>query len=105
MKKNRDYRVTIRYTEEEGLVLEEEAKAAGITLAALVRQKTTVEVAKRKRRKAITVKSEEEKEILRKLIGMANNLNQLAKAANSGTLLHTRIEETLIEIDKLIDKL
>ena len=50
-------------------------------------------------------RSEELKAAFRTLVGMANNLNQLAKAVNAGASLREKIDRLLGEIDKQIKKL
>ena len=47
----------------------------------------------------------EEVDFYRKLAGMANNLNQLAHAANAGQLFTNKILTALEDINSLINKL
>ncbi|MEQ9404336.1 MAG: plasmid mobilization relaxosome protein MobC [Cyclobacteriaceae bacterium] len=49
--------------------------------------------------------TEDEADLYRKLVGMANNLNQLAKAANSGQTLTNYIIKTLDGVNQTITKL
>ncbi len=47
----------------------------------------------------------EEADHYRKLTGMANNLNQLAHAANMGKVMSKNIQETLDRLNAIMDKL
>ena len=50
--------------------------------------------------------SPEEKEIMRKLVGMANNLNQIARIANKERLLTAvlEIEKIRVDFDRLLER-
>lgn len=74
-KLKRELRITARFSKLEHYILQQKAGKAGINVSEFLRQA------------AITVKvtarlTEEERNIIRQLIGMANNLNQMAKVAN-----------------------
>ena len=49
--------------------------------------------------------TEEEKQNYRVMAGLANNLNQIAKAYNQGNRMHFELQEVLSEIRMIIKKL
>src|ERR1700749_5045943 len=63
-KLKRELRVTVRFSKLEHYILQQKSGKAGINISEFLRQ------------------AEEERHIIRQLIGMANNLNQMAKIAN-----------------------
>ena len=74
-KLKKELRITARFSKLEHYILQQKAGKAGINVSEFLRQT------------AITAKvtarlTEEERNIIRQLIGMANNLNQMAKVAN-----------------------
>jgi len=72
---------------------------------ALPMARYTRETAIGKNIKAKPIRNEEEKQVLHKITGMSNNINQIAKALNSGQELDYLIHETLTDLKKLINKI
>ena len=90
----------IRLSRNEFAVIKSNAQKSGMTNARFVR-----EVALNKDIKAKRIRSEEEKNALRKLTGMDNNLNQIAKRINSGEILNSLIIKTVSEIRLIIEQI
>ena len=91
-------KVTVRYTKLELKLIEKYAYRSGISVAKFVRLKSLDHQLKLRL-------TEEEADHYRKLVGMANNLNQLTKAANSGQVMTIQILKTLEDINSVINKL
>jgi hypothetical protein len=96
----RELRITTRFSKLEHYVLQQKSAKAGINISEFLRQA------------AVTAKvtarlTEEERHIIRQLIGMANNLNQMAKVANREGMGSTRLllEACLQLIHDLLNKL
>ena len=96
----RELRITARFSKLEHYILQQKAGKAGINVSEFLRQA------------AITVKvtarlTEEERNIIRQLIGMANNLNQMAKVANREGMGSIRLllESCLQQVHCLLNKL
>ena len=96
----RELRVTARFSKLEHYILQQKAGKAGINVSEFLRQT------------AITAKltarlTEEERNIIRQLIGMANNLNQMAKVANREGMGSIRLllESCLQQVHGLLNKL
>ena len=96
----RELRITARFSKLEHYILQQKAGKAGINVSEFLRQA------------AITAKvtarlTEEDRHIIRQLIGMANNLNQMAKVANREGLGSIRLllEACLQLIHDLLNKL
>jgi hypothetical protein len=99
-KLKRELRITARFSKLEHHILQQKAGKAGINVSEFLRQA------------AITVKvtarlTEEERNIIRQLIGMANNLNQMAKVANREGLGSIRflLEGCLLQVNSILNKL
>lgn len=91
-------KVTVRYTKVELRIIAKYADRSGVSKAEFVRAKSLDHQLRNRM-------SEEEADHYRKLVGMANNLNQLAHQANSGKLLYNEIIKTLEKVNLTIDKL
>jgi len=94
----RKEKLTLYYTLTEYKLVEKLADRHGITKAEFARMKSL----NHKLKPRLT---DQEADHYRKLTGMANNLNQLAKAANRGEVFTSKILEALNVINSLIDKL
>lgn len=90
----------IRFTAEEYLSIKAKASQAGKTITTYIRQ------ASLQQQIQITLDSEE-RQFVRQLIGMANNLNQLVKKAHQQDLLELMLELNYYKnaIDNLLHKL
>lgn len=91
------YRVVVKLCTVDYYTLKSKAKAAGFTLAELARQAIT----------GVTIKARhtpETMELIRKLCGMDNNLNQIARKVNTYGYLTARTEYLHLaqEIDTII---
>jgi hypothetical protein len=95
---NRNNRFTVRFTPQEALSLKEWAEVTGHCIAFFIRQRTLGFIIKPRLTKEETI-------FYRQLTGMANNLNQLAKAANSREDVWNQIRLTIKAIDQLHEKL
>lgn len=89
---------TIRFKVSEVIILKRMASDFGLTFSEYVRAK------------AVDIKikprlTEDETKYFRQLVGMANNLNQLAKSANERELLVKEIVSTLGAINNLIERM
>ena len=99
-KLKRELRITARFSKLEHYILQQKAGKAGINVSEFLRQA------------AITAKvsarlTEEERHIIRQLIGMANNLNQMAKVANKEGMggIRLLLEGCLLQVNGIINKL
>ncbi|MHA4809911.1 plasmid mobilization protein [Flavitalea flava] len=99
-KLKRELRITARFSKLEHYILQQKAGKAGINVSEFLRQA------------AITCKvtarlTEEERNAIRQLIGMANNLNQMAKVANREGMGSIRLllEGCLLQVHGLLNKL
>lgn len=98
MENKREKRITIRFTREEILKISYWSHATGYSLAYFVRLRTlNFELKPR-----LTV---EEVGIFRKLTGISNNLNQIAKLGHLGDDIRLEIGQTLDIINQSIEKL
>ena len=96
----RELRITARFSKLEHYILQQKAGKAGINVSEFLRQAAiTVMVTARL--------TEEERHIIRQLIGMANNLNQMAKVANKEGMGSIRLllEGCLLQVNGIINKL
>lgn len=96
----RDFNISIYFTENEYVTIKQNASKAGIKISYYIRQM------------ALTGKitprlNEEERYFVIQLIGMANNLNQLAKLGHQGGLLTVALmfEKYRSQLDELLKKL
>ncbi len=94
----RKEKLTLYYTKAEFKLIEKFADRHGLAKAEFARLKSLDHKLKQRL-------TSEEADYYRKLIGMANNLNQLARAANRGEVFTLKILETLEGINYAIDKL
>ena len=99
-KLKRELRITARFSKLEHYILQQKSGQAGINISEFLRQA------------AVTAKvtarlTEEERHIIRQLIGMANNLNQMAKIANREGMASIRLllQSCLQQIHDLLNKL
>ena len=94
----RKEKLTLYYTKAEFKLIEKFADRHAISKAEFARLKSLDHKLKPRM-------TPEEADNYRKLTGMANNLNQLARAANRGEVFTLKILETLVGINYAIDKL
>jgi len=94
----RKEKLTLYYTKAEFKLIEKFADCHGLAKAEFSRLKSLDHRLKPRM-------TPEEADHYRKLTGMANNLNQLTKAANRGEVFNIKILETLEAINFTIDKL
>jgi hypothetical protein len=95
----RELRITARFSRLEHYILQQKAGKAGINVSEFIRQA------------AITGKitarlTAEEQDAIRKVIGMANNVNQMAKAANTEGMSSIRLlaEGCLLQLNGILKK-
>ena len=96
----RELRITARFSKLEHYILQQKAGKAGINVSEFIRQAAiTAKVSARQ--------TAEERDSTRKLIGMANNLNQMAKVANREGMRSIRLllESCLQQVHGLLNKL
>jgi len=77
----KETRITIRFSKSEYFIVKEKALKAGLKTAEYIRQAAIYATIK-------TRLTDEEKQMVKALVGMANNLNQIAKACNRENVLH-----------------
>ena len=96
----KDIRTAVRFSKLEYFVVRQKAERAGIKVSAYLRQ-TAIASA------VINRLSEEERQFVRQLIGMSNNLNQLTKNSHQEGMLKTMLyfERFRNQIDVLLKKL
>lgn len=82
MKKEK--RVTIRFSRIEFFVVREKASTAGMSVAEYIRQVSI-------NGQVMARLDTEDKKIIRQLVGMANNLNQLAKACHQEGIVQAMV--------------
>ena len=99
-KLKRELRITARFSKLEHYILQQKAGKAGINVSEFLRQAAITA-------KVIARLTEEERNIIRQLIGMANNLNQMAKVANREGMGSIRLllESCLQQVHGLLNKL
>jgi Bacterial mobilisation protein (MobC) len=92
-------RITGRFTKNEFEIIMESSKTLGITKSEYVSKMTIIG-------KIIDTYSPAQKELVLRLINISNNLNQIAKAANTVGFKQVVIEvdELLFDIRKLINE-
>ena len=96
----RQIRKTIRFTGSEFFIIKENAAKAGVKPAEYIRQTAIY----------ATIKSrltQEERLAVKALIGMANNINQIAKACHREGLLQAMVyfESYRKQVDEVLEKL
>lgn len=94
------YRITVKMATEDYYLLKSKAKSAGISASEFIRGCITKGGVKERL-------SKEHGDLIRKLCGMANNLNQLAKKANAEgyTSVFIPCRTLVIEIDNLVNRI
>lgn len=99
LKRTKILKVRLSFAEQS--LIKRKSKEAGRTQSRFVRETALGIEIKLKRF------SEEEKQLYKTLVGIANNLNQIAKKYNQGNRMFIELEKTLsatqIAIDKLIN--
>jgi hypothetical protein len=96
----RDIRAAVRFSKTEDFIVRQKAAKAGLKVSAYVRQMAIHgQVSNRL--------SEEERHFVRELIGMSNNVNQLAKNSHREGMFRTMLyfETFRNQIDPLLKKL
>ena len=90
----------IRFSKTEHFIIQEKAKKAGLRLTTYIRQ-TAIES------KVKTRMTEEEKIFIRQLIGLSNNINQIARVCHTEGVLRAMayFEQIRIKIDQLLKNL
>lgn len=96
----REIRACVRFTKTEYFIIRQKASKAGIKASAYIRQIAINEV-------VMNRLSEEERQFVRQLVGMSNNLNQLAKNSYKEGMLKTMVyfENYRSQLDVLLKKL
>lgn len=96
----REIRTAIRFTHAEYFIVKEKAANAGLKPSAYIRWTSIHTMVK-------TRLSDEERQLVRQLIGMANNLNQIAKTAHREGMFKAMLyfEEYRNVFDDLLNKL
>lgn len=94
------YRITVKMATEDYYLLKSKAKSAGISPSEFVRDSIRNGEVKERLTK-------EHCDHIRKLCGMANNLNQLARKANAEgyTTVFVPCRTLMIEIDNLVNRI
>lgn len=94
------YRVTVKMATEDYYLLKSKAKSAGVSASEFIRGCITEGGVKERL-------SKEHGDLIRKLCGMANNLNQLARKANAEGYASVFIpcRALMIEIDNLVNRI
>ena len=92
------YRITVKMATEDYYLLKSKAKSAGVSASEFIRGCVTEGGVKERL-------SKEHGDLIRKLCGMANNLNQLVRKANAEgyTSVFLPCRTLMIEIDNLIN--
>lgn len=94
------YRITVKMATEDYYLLKSKAKSAGVSSSEFIRGCITNGGVKERL-------SKEHSDLIRKLCGMANNLNQLARKANAEGYASVFIpcRTLMIEIDNLVNRI
>lgn len=94
------YRITVKMATEDYYLLKSKAKSAGILASEFIRGCITKGGVKERL-------SKEHGDLIRKLCGMANNLNQLARKANAEGYASVFLpcRTLMIEIDNLVNRI
>ena len=94
------YRITVKMATEDYYLLKSKAKLAGVSASEFVRGCITEGGVKERL-------SKEHGDLIRKLCGMANNLNQLARKANAEGYVSVFVScrTLMIEIDYLVNRI
>jgi hypothetical protein len=96
----RQIRKTIRFTGNEFFIVKENSAKAGLKPAEYIRQTAIYATIKARL-------TQEERAIIKALIGMANNVNQIAKACHQENVLQAMFyfQSTIKELDEILKKL
>ena len=96
----KEVRACVRFTRPEYFIIKEKAARAGTTASAYLRQVAIYATVS-------TRLTEEERQFVRQLIGMANNLNQLAKSCHQEGALRAMLyfENYRGHLDEILKKL
>lgn len=96
----KEIRTAVRFSKTEHFIIRQKASKAGVKPSAFIRQ-TAIEGV------VTTRLNEEERQFVRQLIGMSNNLNQLTKNSHKEGMLKTMLcfETFRNQIDVLLKKL
>lgn len=96
----RKYKITVRFATEEYFSLKENARRAGITLSEYLRSSVAASVVRERMRS-------QHLHHVHQLTGMANNLNQISRKANTVGYVKVRSEYHYLasEIDNLISRI
>lgn len=94
------YRITVKMATEDYYLVKSKAKSAGVSASEFIRGCTANGGVKERL-------SKEHGELIRKLCGMANNLNQLARKANAEGYASVFLpcRTLMIEIDNLVNRI
>lgn len=94
------YRITVKMATEDYYLLKSKAKSAGVSASEFIRGCVTQGRVKERL-------SKEHGDLIRKLCGMANNLNQLARKANAEGYASVFLpcRTLMIEIDNLVNRI
>ena len=94
------YRITVKMATEDYYLLKSKAKSAGVSASEFVRGCITEGGVKERL-------SKEHGDLIRKLCGMANNLNQLARKANAEGYASVFVpcRTLMIEIDNIVNRI
>ncbi len=96
IKRSKQY--TVRLTLVESKWIEREARRHGLSISDYMRRRSLTHRLKPRL-------SEEEQNHYRKLVGMANNLNQLTRAVHNNEALSSQIIKTLEGVNSALEKL
>jgi hypothetical protein len=96
----KEIRVSVRFTRPEYFTIKEKAAKAGLKPSAYIRQVGIYAI-------VIPRLTDEERQFARQLIGMANNLNQLAKSCHQEGALRAMMyfESYRTQLDEILKKL
>lgn len=94
------YRITVKMATEDYYLLKSKAKSAGVSASEFIRGCITEGGVKERLTK-------EHSDLIRKLCGMANNVNQLARKANAEgyTSVYLPCRTLMIEIDNIVNRI
>ena len=96
----KEIRACVRYGKEEYFIINHKASKAGLNASAYIRQITVNGYVKIRL-------TDEERQYVRQLIGMANNINQIAKTCHDEGLLRAMeyFETYRNQLDEILEKL
>jgi hypothetical protein len=96
----KEIRACVRYDKQEYFIIKHKASKAGLNVSAYIRQITVNGYVKIRL-------TDEERQFVRQLIGMANNINQIAKTCHDEGLLRAMeyFETYRNQIDEILEKL